>query len=369
MPTSPESELLAALLVDAEPLARGMVDRIRDEIPGFGSISYEEQLLDTVASVEWFARFALERPQPSPDLGRLRELGRRRAEQGVSVDDLIRSWRLAVSVGTTRARELAAALGLPAELVLEVFEETLRAADEALVPLVDSHREAMMRFAGDAGERFVVAALRGELEPEQLRAQAAVHGLDLTRAYRAVRVPVDTAERRRAIAAAIERAGGLSSIRDGDLIGLLSGELERGRADLVAIGPSGPIEELPASYAAAGRILGAARSHGLAGVHDMTSAALFVTVFESGDAGDALIDRYVRPLDAASSGADLLATVRTWLDSGMRVEPAAERLHIHANTLRYRLGRYAALTGADLSDTEEIVSIWLALSRQLATGA
>ena len=60
MPTSPESELLAALLVDAEPLARGMVDRIRDEIPGFGSISYEEQLLDTVASVEWFARFALD---------------------------------------------------------------------------------------------------------------------------------------------------------------------------------------------------------------------------------------------------------------------------------------------------------------------
>ncbi len=100
----------------------------------------------------------------------------------------------------------------------------------------------------------------------------------------------------------------------------------------------------------------------------MASAALFVAVFESGDAGDALIDRYVRPLDAASSGADLLATVRVWLDSGMRVEPAAERLHIHANTLRYRLGRYEELTGADLSDTEEIVSIWLALSRQLASG-
>ncbi len=184
-----------------------------------------------------------------------------------------------------------------------------------------------------------------------------------------MRVPVGTVEQRRAVAAAIERAAGLCSMQGGELIGLLAGELERGRAELIAVGPSGPIDELPASYAAAGRILDAARSLGLAGVHDMASAALFVAVFESGDAGEALIDRYVRPLDAASNGADLLATVRTWLACGMRVEPAAERLHIHPNTLRYRLGRYETLTGADLSAIEEVVSVWIALSRELATRA
>ena len=47
----------------------------------------------------------------------------------------------------------------------------------------------------------------------------------------------------------------------------------------------------------------------------------------------------------------------------MRTEATAERLHIHPNTLRYRLSRYEELTGVDLGETEEMVGLWLALAR------
>ena len=48
----------------------------------------------------------------------------------------------------------------------------------------------------------------------------------------------------------------------------------------------------------------------------------------------------------------------------MRVRQAAERLHVHENTMRYRLRRYAELTGADLTVTEELVGVWWALQRE-----
>ncbi len=361
---SSASELLRALLAESGPLANEMVGRVREEIPSFAAVPRDEQLADTVATVEWLARVALERPQPRPDLERIEALGARRAEQGIPVDDLVRSWRLAVRMGTERARRLAERLELPPELVLEVFESTLRATDEALVPLVGSHREASGSSVESRG-RFLVAALTGELGRGELRSRAAAHGLDPTRSYRAFRIPL---ERGTVAEPALDPGTGLWSRREDELIGAVAGEIGRGGAGLVAVGPSVPVDELPRSFAVAGRVLSAARSFGLAGVHDLTSAAAFVIAVESGDAGDALTDRYVRPLSSAASGEDLIATVRAWQETGMRVDAAAERLHIHPNTLRYRLRRYEELTGADLSDTEDIVSVWIALSRRIARG-
>ncbi len=377
MPETAETELLEALLLDLEPLAEAMVEETRREIPSFIVVPRDEHLADTLASIEWLSHYALGKPTPAADAERLQTVGRRRAEQGVPVEDLLRAWRLSVRLGTERARALADELGLDAAVVVDVYLGALRAADDALVPLAGGHREAREEDEGGEGpsarERFVIGALTGELSAEQVQAQAAAFGLDLTRTYRAVRAVVGVSGNGAGPAPAAglwgsdaETPEGVSAQYEGELIGFTSGEVERGAAELVALGPSGSIDELPSSHATAGRILNAAATLGLAGVHDMGSAALFVAVFESGDAGDALIERYVAPLAGTSSGPDLLATVRTWQEAGMRAEAAAERLHIHPNTLRYRLGRYEELTGADLSDTEEIVSIWIALSRELA---
>ncbi|WP_245851979.1 PucR family transcriptional regulator [Mobilicoccus massiliensis] len=58
-----------------------------------------------------------------------------------------------------------------------------------------------------------------------------------------------------------------------------------------------------------------------------------------------LVERTFTPLQAAGGG--LLETVEAYLASGRVLEAAARSLFVHANTVRYRLGRVAELVGLD----------------------
>ncbi|MGA5703775.1 PucR family transcriptional regulator [Peterkaempfera bronchialis] len=60
-------------------------------------------------------------------------------------------------------------------------------------------------------------------------------------------------------------------------------------------------------------------------------------------------------------GSALLASVRTWMERDRRTEAAAEALHVHPNTLAYRLRRFSALTGRDLASTGAFAEVWLAV--------
>lgn len=60
-------------------------------------------------------------------------------------------------------------------------------------------------------------------------------------------------------------------------------------------------------------------------------------------------------------GADLIPTVRTWLEHDKKTEQAAQVLHIHPNTLLYRVRRFEQITGRSLASTEGLAEVWLAL--------
>ena len=60
-------------------------------------------------------------------------------------------------------------------------------------------------------------------------------------------------------------------------------------------------------------------------------------------------------------GSHLLVSVRTWMERDRRTEEAAAALHVHANTLAYRLRRFSGLTGRDLSSTAAFAEVWLAI--------
>ncbi|MEV4570893.1 PucR family transcriptional regulator ligand-binding domain-containing protein [Nonomuraea sp. NPDC049419] len=63
----------------------------------------------------------------------------------------------------------------------------------------------------------------------------------------------------------------------------------------------------------------------------------------------------------------LLMSVRVWMERNRHVEDAASALHIHPNTLSYRLRRFTDLTGRDLTSTSAFAEVWLAIraARQL----
>jgi PucR C-terminal helix-turn-helix domain/GGDEF-like domain len=74
----------------------------------------------------------------------------------------------------------------------------------------------------------------------------------------------------------------------------------------------------------------------------------------------ALIDRIYHPL--ATAGKSLFETATTYLDGGGGLESTARVLFIHPNTVRYRLGRIAVVTGYDISQPREAYTVRLALA-------
>ncbi|WP_395725177.1 PucR family transcriptional regulator [Nakamurella sp.] len=61
------------------------------------------------------------------------------------------------------------------------------------------------------------------------------------------------------------------------------------------------------------------------------------------------------------TGADLLVTLRAFLDCNGSWSRTAQQLHLHLNTVRYRITRVEELTGRDLSRTDDRADVYLAL--------
>lgn len=61
------------------------------------------------------------------------------------------------------------------------------------------------------------------------------------------------------------------------------------------------------------------------------------------------------------SGAELVATLRVFLATGGSWVRTADELHLHPNSVRYRIGKAAELTGRDLADNRARVDVSLAL--------
>jgi PucR family transcriptional regulator, purine catabolism regulatory protein len=64
--------------------------------------------------------------------------------------------------------------------------------------------------------------------------------------------------------------------------------------------------------------------------------------------------------DAEHSG-DLVLSVRVWLEHDRQTDRAARALHIHPNTMLYRIRRFEQLSGRSLASTEALAEVWLAM--------
>ncbi|MFI6601370.1 PucR family transcriptional regulator [Nonomuraea sp. NPDC050536] len=74
------------------------------------------------------------------------------------------------------------------------------------------------------------------------------------------------------------------------------------------------------------------------------------------------------PLTMYGSRADLIESLRAYLDSNGHWDAAAQRLGVHRHTLRYRMRRVAELLGRDLDDPGVRAELWIALETARRTG-
>ncbi|MBX6383450.1 MAG: PucR family transcriptional regulator ligand-binding domain-containing protein [Microbispora sp.] len=92
-----------------------------------------------------------------------------------------------------------------------------------------------------------------------------------------------------------------------------------------------------------------------------THALLLATV--PGDVRSSFAERLLGPLFDYDRrhGAELVRTLGAFLDCTGSWNACAERLHVHVNTVRYRIRRVEELTGKDLSSMADRVDFFLAL--------
>ncbi len=92
-------------------------------------------------------------------------------------------------------------------------------------------------------------------------------------------------------------------------------------------------------------------------LHEMLLASVPAPVLRS------LGERLLGPLREYDSrhNAELLGTLRSFLDCDGSWSACASVMYVHVNTVRYRISRIEALTGRDLSALADRVDFFLAL--------
>jgi len=160
--------------------------------------------------------------------------------------------------------------------------------------------------------------------------------------------------------------------------------LQRDRLLYVLL-PDGPLEAQPlcepaqltravgcsARIAAVGRVPDAAREASWAlGVAEAEKRGLLrygdetaLLLPRTGTEAQALVSRILGPLIAqdADHGTEYVNTLRVVLDSNRSWQLAAAELHIHKQTLGYRIRKIEQLTGRGLARTEHLAEWWFAL--------
>lgn len=76
--------------------------------------------------------------------------------------------------------------------------------------------------------------------------------------------------------------------------------------------------------------------------------------FEEGSIGAAV-------LYDEQHGTELVKTLRTYMDCDGNISEAAELLHVHKHTVRYRLRQVTELTGLDVTKFQDAVQLYLAV--------
>jgi hypothetical protein len=367
--------LFDALLSDSPETSRLVRRRLQAELPAYGPMAAEELEADLRFETErtLLSARAGQAAATDRELAELAEIGDKRAQQGVPIEDMLRAWRIGVHVVIARARAIGARLGIDDASLLDFVESTLAWSEVATVKMAAAHRSAEFELARQAHERraaFVRNILLGDVAPADIRIQSGAYGVDPSREYSAIRAraaePSSLREIERALGfqMAIEPRRGLGALIDDDLAGFTSQPPTGPINGVVGIGPPRPIERLSESFRLATRALATADGFGLIGVHSVASLGLRTAIAADRDVGQALARRYLDPVSGAPSAEEILVSLRVYFECGMHVKRASERLLVHQNTLRYRLARFEELTGVSLRDPAVAFEVWWALEHK-----
>ncbi len=332
------------------------------------------------ATVEVLARaFAEGSTVRREDLGFLRDLAVRRVHQGVSLEVFIHAYRVALLAYWDACADEASRLGISREAGFTLARSAIDAIDTITTQAAEAYLREETRFRTQSGRaaRDLVERLINGQPIDPVRRHPAAPGLDPTGQLLTV---VGTVEQTTvAVGDALQLARDaleesmslgtvrpLATIRHGELVVISTGTSPRAKLAGLRAARQRTIDEHDVNV----RYGVSVPSQGFATVQQAYREAALALSYTSpsrpivslGDLSSiecalvgatattkAIIASKGSNLRALS-GEDLaatVATIRAFSDADLNVAKAAQQMHVHPNTVRYRLQQIATKTGHD----------------------
>jgi hypothetical protein len=365
---TPVADAVQATLEDFDAVIADVNNLIRETVPEYAYVSEEELSSATRRNISLLLGAIRERRRLSDEeLKHFETTVEDRARNGVPIDKYL----LAVNTAETAMWDHMwerCPLPASAELRLETF--ALRFANTNAVArcTVAAHRRIELIVAREEHERRALALralLRGDLSTQDLHEHLSRLGLNPDRSYVVVRGrgrgPVDTDQVQQLLSGRRNHPPYAAFVLWGeDVVGLLADRPVVTQGLTAGLSGPAPASLLARAHEEATLAFTTAWALDLAGTHDLRELGLKAAVrAASPSVADNLREKYVAPLGASGSlGEELLGTVRAYLESGSRRDAAAAQLHVHINTVGYRISRFVELTGADLADLSTLAELW-----------
>ncbi|WP_405109244.1 helix-turn-helix domain-containing protein [Micromonospora sp. NBC_01405] len=349
--TGPLGALLRELAADRQVVDE-MVEAARVHSPEVARLPPAENRRHVAAllaaGLASFQRLA----EPSErDFAEARRLGADRAGQGVSVAGLLRG----VQAGRQKVVEIALyrgrAAGISDTALLEAMLELGRYASALERALVDGHHTAeleLVRTRRDARNRLLRRLLLDEAadgRPDEL----AGFGLRPDGRYHCVVTDLTDPARIPAVRRQFGGGGGVFGTVDDRLAGLSPRLPSADLADaavLVVAAPARPLAEAPTLHRLCVAALRVAARAGLRGLHGVVDLAGETALAAQPELAGLVSGELLGALDPADDfHRQLASTALAYLDHGQRLDLTAAALHLHPNTVRYRLRRLQELAG------------------------
>jgi hypothetical protein len=368
---------LAAVLrrADFDTIACRMVDAYCDEIESYARLPHavlEGRKFDVARSnLELFLDLAdKQREIVDEDLEIACSSARTDARDGIPLDDLLQAYRIG---GMVCWRELIPH-GLPGEHFAAVaagelyvrFAETMSTAVTAAyhdqLGLMGSREDRLQRalYEGIVGEEMAERELR-ELA-EELR-------FPLLTSY----LPFAAAPRRGSAADLARRLSGhgLLALADEERVVGLAPDDDAKRSlnaagATFAVGAPVQRSELGAAAEDQRALLDLGLHAGRSGAIGQREFLIERCLVRGPQLGSALEQQLLAPLEEhdRDSGSELVTTLEAFVGVGLSRKAAARTLHIHPNTLDYRLDQINRLTGVRLGQPRDLTLVTLALAQR-----
>ncbi|HEV7775002.1 MAG TPA: helix-turn-helix domain-containing protein [Conexibacter sp.] len=369
---------VAAMRPQLPDLAREIIAAIRVEVPAYARPLEGPFGRGLVVGVEEALRQFIDGIEAGGSMPRSRvyvALGRGEVRAGRSLDVLLAAYRVGARVAWRRFSAGGVAAGLEPTTLYLLAESIFAYIDELSAKSAEGYALEQSAAAGERRaqrQRLARLLLRDPpADPLDVEEVARTAQWRLPATLAAFAFPEAESERivpRLPADAIVDTVGDvvcalLPDPQRADLLGKLQHAV--GPRHVAALGPPVAWGDASLSLARARAVLelvaeGTAPEHGVLDAADHTTALLLRS---DRRLAQELVRSRLAPLAELAAGprARMTATLAAWLAEQGRLQAVAERLHVHPQTVRYRLGRLRELFGDALDDPQRRFELELAL--------